>query len=131
MEKLLFIVLIGIAFSASEDVYGPAQNYKHKDSDFGCGKEDFTPGSSSDCVDQLLWNKDDEVYYDHCCYKRYQEGGVMSQICEGLTEEQYLDIVETIRQMEKENRNLKIYQFDCHSSYLRYFASILLMALLF
>ena len=56
--------------------------------------------------------------------------------CVGLTEEEYLDIVEYIRMNEsgKEKlgkRQLKIYDINCFSSYLKIFGAYLLLALLF
>ena len=55
----------------------------------------------------------------------------MDAECVGLTEEQYLDIVEYIRMEEHKNRQLKIYDINCFSSYLKIFGAYLLLALLF
>ena len=59
--------------------------------------------SKSDCVDLNLYNRDmpGNKYYDHCCYIRLQQEGVMKHGCIGLKEIDYLDIDETIFKIEK------------------------------
>ena len=155
MKKLLFITLIILASSYTDDVNktGPAYNIKNEAADYSCddksylsGSEDgsegaLTPGGVSDCVDLLLWSPSKNKYYDRCCYVRYQLQGEMFAECVGLTEEEYLDTTVTIDRMENGDRriwstsraNSKIYQLDCISSYLKSlsFTSILLLALFF
>ena len=101
----------------------------------------FVPSGVSDCADLLLWDPYKKIYYDRCCYVRFQKDGVMHSGCIGLSEENYLDTTETIRRMENGDRdiwtryatNSKIYQLDCFSSYIKNFsiASFLLLALFF
>ena len=154
MKTILTICLICFALSAtviSDDKKGPAYNPKHPQAGRFCHSSDGTPSGVSDCVDSLLWNKDRSRYADRCCYMRYQKNGEMFATCVGLTEEQYMDISETIRRFEegdtllknyfsKDNllydeegsfENSKIYQLDCASSYLKFLSfAIALFALL-
>ena len=129
MKKILIICLI--CFALSDNDKGPAANPKHPQSETSCISADAESGVSG-CVDSLLWNG--KRYYDRCCYMRYQFNGKMDKGCTLLTEEQYLDIAETIRIKEEqyENNQMKIYQLDCTSSYLKIvsIASALLALLL-
>ncbi len=160
MNKILLLSLISFAISISDDDKGPAVNPKHYegtefcvtyfpwDEDLSDGEGDWydnyytdIPQGVSDCVDTLMWDKYEDRYYDRCCYVRFQKDGIMHGGCIALTEEQYLDISESIRKMENGDRSYwvtagagtKIYQLDCDSSYLKLlsFASILLAALIF
>ena len=158
MKKLLFITLIYFVVSATtvdEEKFGPAYNYKNQGSTVSCeeyypftssGFRDdttgnFVPAGVSDCVDLLLYDTNQEKYYDHCCYVRFQYQGNMHAGCIPLMEEDYLDTTVTIKRMEDGDRrfwpsflaNSKIYQLDCVSSYLKAlsFTSILLLALFF
>ena len=157
MKKFLFLSLIYLVVSLDtvlEQKTGPAYNAKNGGL-FSCGDRnvlkydkwldenttEFVPGGVSDCVDLQLWEPSKNMYYDHCCYVRFQQEGKMHAGCIGLSEEHYLDISTTMKRMEKGDRalwtskgaNSKIYQLDCFSSYLKSFsiASILLMALFF
>ena len=160
MKKLLFLSFLCIAISVDleyESNLGPAYNAKHSkyytylpctdayvangggwlDDDEGAD----VPNGVSDCVDRLLWDETKKIYYDHCCYVRFQIDGEMHAGCIGLSEENYLDTSITIKRMEEGDRliwtragtNSKIYQLDCFSSYLKSIsiASILLLALFF
>ena len=160
MKKLLFITLIYFAASVTtldEKKIGPAYNYKNQGSTKSCidygvydGSGEFRddslssteiPAGVSDCVDLLLYDKNQKKYYDHCCYVRFQYQGNMHAACIPLMEEDYLDTTVTIKRMEDGDRriwssglaNSKIYQLDCISSYLKAlsFTSILLLALFF
>ena len=141
MKNILTICLICFALSEtiSEEGKGPAYNPKHPEADKFCHSNVGTPTGVSDCDDSFLWNSNMKRYADRCCYMRYQKNGEMFARCIGLTEEQYLDISETIRRFEegetllkhyfsKDNlaygdgssfENSKIYQLDCASSYLK------------
>ena len=155
MKSILLFCLACFVLSVSDDEKGPAYNPKHPESELFCthlavwqgdmwlddvASEGEVPGGPSDCVDTLLWNNVTEKYYDRCCFVRFQLNGDMHQGCLGLSEEQYLDTSETIRRMERGDKeiwttrgaNSKIYQLDCNSSFLKIlsFASILL-ALIF
>ena len=158
MKKFLFLSLIYLVVSLNtllEDKTGPAYNAKNGGT-VSCGDRNVlmndtwlddendgadVPGGVSDCVDLQLWEPSKNMYYDHCCYVRFQQEGKMHAGCIGLSEEHYLDISTTMKRMEKGDRalwtsngaNSKIYQLDCFSSYLKSFsiASILLMALFF
>ena len=157
MKKCLFLTLIYLVVSLNtllEEKTGPAYNAKNG-GNVSCGDRNVlkndtwldeihgadVPGGVSDCVDLQLWEPSKNMYYDHCCYVRFQQEGKMHAGCIGLSEEHYLDISTTMKRMEKGDRalwtsngaNSKIYQLDCFSSYLKSFsiASILLMALFF
>ena len=155
MNKILLLSLLSLVISVSDDLKGPAVNPKHDEATEFCVKyfpwdedknkwydefNDEIPNGVSDCVDTLLWDKNEGRYYDRCCYVRFQLKGVMHAGCIALTEDQYLDISESIRRMENgdkeywvtEAKGSKIYQLDCNSSYLKLlsFASIIL-ALIF
>ena len=155
MNKILLLSLLSFVVSVSDDLKGPAVNLKHDEATEFCVKyfpwnedvnkwydefNDEIPNGVSDCVDTLLWDKYEGRYYDRCCYVRFQLKGVMHAGCIALTEDQYLDISESIRRMENgdkeywvtEAKGSKIYQLDCNSSYLKLlsFASIIL-ALIF
>ena len=158
MKAILLFSLVCFAVSTtiSDDLKGPAVNPKHTESYAFCnslsawqakkGKwldeiEDRSiPSGVSDCVDSLLWDSDKNKYYDRCCYVRLQLEGVMHGGCIGLSEEQYLDITETIIRMENGDKKIwtseavgaKVYQLDCSSSYLRLLSvATLLLALIF
>ena len=159
MKSILFICLICFALSVSDDDKGPAVNPKHPESEYFCSDysvyqwnsdgeaywyDDENDGSEitgvSDCADALLWDKRTNKYFDRCCYVRFQLEGEMHGGCIGLSEENYLDISETIRRMENGDKtiwttkgaNSKIYQIDCSASYLSLLtiASILLALVL-
>ena len=148
MKKILLLVCIAIALDVDEtkDLKGPAANLKHPNSEYSCHNDSWadTVNGVSDCVDHLLYDTERGIYYDHCCYIRYQKDGDMHSDCIGLTEENFLDTTITMKRLEKGDRSLsgdfalktagsKIYQIDCFSSYLKSlsFASILLLALFF
>ena len=155
MNKILLLSLLSLVVSVSDDLNWPAVNPKHDeatefcvtyfpwDEDVNKWYDEFNdeiPNGVSDCADTLMWDKYEGRYYDRCCYVRFQLKGVMHAGCIALTEDQYLDISESIRRMENgdkeywvtEAKDSKIYQLDCNSSYLKLlsFASIIL-ALIF
>ena len=88
--------------------------------------------------DRSLYSKENG-YYDKCCYIRFRKEGRMYGGCIGLTREYYIDVVQTIENIEKGYTNLlygmedpKIYELNCNSSYLKLFAlSFALISLLF
>ena len=124
MRNILILCLICFALC---DETGPAYNYKHPNSDYNCqSASESEPNGVSDCVDSLLWSKHNSRYYDRCCFLRYQFKGVMNSTCAPLTEEQYLDISETMRIIEEkyEDNKMKIYQLDCASSYLKFLSIV-------
>jgi len=158
MKAILLFSLVCFAVSTtiSDDLKGPAVNPKHSESYAFCNllsawqadssdwldndSDRAIPSGVSDCVDSLLWDSDKNKYYDRCCYVRLQLNGVMHGGCIGLSEEQYLDITETIRRMENGDKKIwtteatgaKVYQLDCSSSYLRLLSvATLLLALIF
>ena len=157
MKKLLLFCLISFAALQDDEIVseyekGPASNIKHAQSDKFCSVyfpydedndtwvDDYYSGefpySSSECIDTLLWDKWDLRYYDRCCYVRFQFDGKMHGGCAPLTEDQYLDIAETMRKIEegdpniiaRKTRGCKVYQLDCNSNYIKALtiASILL-----
>ena len=150
MKKILLLAFICIAIASTVDevetIKGPAANLKHPNSQYSCQDKAWADkvNGVSDCGDHLLYDTDRGIYYDHCCYIRYQKDGDMHSDCIGLTEENFLDTTITMKRLEKGDRSLsrdfalktagsKIYQIDCFSSYLKSlsFASILLLALFF
>ena len=136
MKTILIFSLICFTFS----IWGPAEEAART----GTFCEGGSPESSSDCVDLSLYGQarftNKEKYYDRCCYVRYQIYGEIHKVCRALTEEQYLDIVETKKNLEKEydenyrdefaplfgggtnteGYRTKIYQIDCASSYIKF-----------
>ena len=137
MKSILIFSLI--CFSLS--IWGPADKAAHPTSDTPCFEAEAD--SLSDCVDLNLYNETTKTYYDKCCFIRVQFIWFTSQGCQPLTAEEYLDIVETKRKIEKnlekelkngdyvsnpEGYSAKVYQLDCSSSYVKFlsFASILL-----
>ena len=143
MKQILFFALIWIAITVDEDdLRGPAYNYKHQNSIESCTNNTFdNVNGVSNCVDRLLWDKENDIYYDHCCYIRYQKEGEMHAACIGLSEENFLDTTITMKRIETGDRSLinpydtsdsKIYQLDCFSSYLKSISiTSLLLALFF
>ena len=136
MKTILLLCLVCLAFSN----LGPAANEKHSNYNMFCNDENDAE-SLSDCVDLNLY--DGEKYYDRCCFIRSQQLGTPAQGCQALTAEQYLDIVETKKKLEKEADQIlkeevgegyhtKIYQIDCASSYIKFLSiASILLALLF
>ena len=93
MKTILIFTLICFAFS----IWGPAEEAARPG--IACGEEQDEVESLSDCVDKsLLVGK---KYYDRCCFIRGQFYGIKLQGCEPLTEEEYLDIVETKKKKKK------------------------------
>ena len=164
MKKLLLLCLISLVLTTvDEENKGPAANPKHNDGPALCTDylvynnntetdnsyiwtddhitdQTLLPQGVSDCVDNLLWVKTKNKYYDRCCYVRFQQEGKMHAGCIPLTEENYLDISETMRRMEdgdktiwtSSGKNSKIYQLDCSSPYLKFLSlASILLALIF
>ena len=132
MKSILILCFICFALC---DKRGPAYNLKHPDSTTSCMTAGLSePNGVSDCVDSLLWVKQNNRYYDRCCFIRYQSNGIMHSSCASLTEEQYLDIAETMSFVEQKygDNKIKVYQLDCSSSYFKIasIASVLLALLL-
>ena len=150
MKAILIFSLICLTFS----IWGPAEEAA-RTGEF-CESTKIHPESSSDCVDLSLYGTakftDKKKYYDRCCFVRFQLFGIGGLQCRALTEEQYLDIVETKKNMEKEydenyiedmlkiddagtsteGYHTKIYQIECSSSYIKYLSiASILFALLF
>ena len=160
MKKLLFLFLICFVFGQNitvVDYIGPAKNYKHPQSEKNCVEyyayddenhewydevelESDVPKGVSDCVDTLLYDPYDSKYYDRCCYIRLQSKGVMHEGCMSLTEDQYLDIAEAIKYIEKGDKDIwgfpvpesKVYQLECNSNFIKALSfAIILLALIF
>ena len=148
MKTILIFSLICFTFC----IWGPVEKAGRSDPDNICDAK-FDPESSSDCVDlsligASLYPNRNAKYYDRCCFVRYQIYGNIFEVCRALTEEEYLDIVETKKNMEKyydemyreyyieetitEGYYTKIYKIDCASSYIKFFSiASILLALLF
>ena len=158
--KVIIFLLFGCLFSSvllSHDAFYTQQYTEDRGdcSDYFIGKymaqnktyssEDGTQSlyddvvSKSDCVDLYLGDENlrGAPYYDHCCYVRAQKEGTFYHGCIGLKEAEYLDIKETIDEIEKGRHrkymmleNSKIYELLCSSSYINA-GLIALLALLF
>ena len=127
-----------------------AYNYMVNSIDNANIKPSYDDHHKSYCLDRNLFTNPDEsddyllnvrrgnIYYDHCCYIRFQKSGSMYHGCIGLKEAEYLDLGETIYKIEngKEPRYLgisdsKVYQFDCKSFYPYIKASLIALLALF
>ena len=136
-----FLILCLICFTLNYG--GPTGVGRYSSSGTACNG--IIPENPADWVDLnlLVGGK----YYDRCCYVRFVLLGSAGRFCANLTEEKYLDIVETKEDLEKqldeqllgfvgientEGYHTKIYQIECAAFYIKFFtiASILL-ALLF
>ena len=136
-----FLILCLICFTLNYG--GPTGVGRYSSSGTACNG--IIPENPADCVDLnlLVGGK----YYDRCCYVRFVLLGSAGRFCANLTEEQYLDIVETKEDLEKqldeqllgfvgiestEGYHAKIYQIECASSYIKFFSiASILLALLF
>ena len=126
MKKLIF----GLAFIYC--ILCRAYNVEERDT-VQCDVKE-TPAGASDCVDRNLNAGDDNksIYYDKCCFFRYREKGEMQSKCKGVDREKFMDIPEYIERLEKLNPDMKVYELDCNSSYLKLFAfGFILFNLLF
>ena len=139
MKTILIFSLICFTLS----VWGPVDKIKNSNTEDVCDPLTATANSLSDCVDLNLKVTDEDTgkthYADRCCFLRIQGNGNLLNLCYPLTEEQYLDITERIRQLEDEcsssldeGKRCKIYQLDCSASNIKFLSfAILLLALLF
>ena len=142
MKTILILSLVCLTFS----VWGPVDKIKNSQTDDVCDPYYTDPDSLSDCVDLSLNYQNDNGkvrYADRCCFLRYQNNGVETKRCFPLKEEYYMDITESIRQLEdqcteeengenEEGKRCKIYQLDCAASNIKFLSfAILLLALLF
>ena len=85
----------------------------------------------SGCVDRDLYVDSSYIrYYDRCCYMRFMKRGQMFGTCFGIRREQYMDIVDTIHNLERSAR-IKIYELNCKSSYLQFALVFALLSFLF
>ena len=139
MKSILIFSLVCFTFC----VWGPADKIANSNSNSSCNPFYSSPESLSECVDRRLYVQG--IYFDRCCYVRYQYDGKMNSTCFPLKEEAYLDITQTIREFEEnfkslyaeedvdiEGKQCKVYQFDCSSSNIKFvFFASLLFALLF
>ena len=137
MKTILIFSLICFTLS----VWGPVDKIKNSNTEDVCDPLTATANSLSDCVDLNLKVEIDGKtrYADRCCFVRYQKEGKIINMCVPVPEEEYLDITEAIKGFEKsfdddstDGKDVKVYQFDCAASYIKFlsFASLLL-ALLF
>ena len=138
MKSILIFSLVCFTFC----VWGPEDKIANSNSNSTCNLYS-SPESLSECVDRRLYVQG--IYFDRCCYVRYQYDGQMGTKCVPLKEENYLDITQTIREFEEnykslfaeedvdiEGKQCKVYQFDCSSSNIKFlFIASLLFALLF
>ena len=142
MKAILILSLVCLTFS----VWGPVDKIKNSQTSESCNPGYTTPDSLSDCVDLSLNYQNDNGkvrYADRCCFLRYQNNGVETKRCFPLKEEYYMDITESIRQLEdqcteeengenEEGKRCKIYQLDCAASNIKFLSfAILLLAFLF
>ena len=143
MKAILIFSLICFTFS----IWGPAE--KAARPGIPCESRENAVESLSDCVDRYLYHSTKKKYFDRCCFVRGQFYGRQEKVCTALTEEEYLDIVETKKKKEKEADDAlkdilalvekstegyytKIYQLDCSSSFIKFFSiATIFLALIF
>ena len=134
-------IIFALTFIYCVFCQGPAYNVEDRveGNCMNIGGEASDSISTSTCVDRNLYEKG-YGYYDKCCYIRYRKKGRMHDRCIGLTREYYIDVVQTIENIEKGKmperysklKDSKIYELNCNSSYLKLFAlSFALISLLF
>ena len=115
MKKIIF----GLAFIYC--VLCRAYNFKEREG-ISCDEyyliEDEL--STSTCVDLGLESLFYEnYYYDKCCFVRLRINGYMIPGCLGISRDEFMDVPELIESIEKESPYMKIYEFNCNSSYLK------------
>ena len=143
MKAILIFSLICFTFS----IWGPAE--KAARPGIPCESREIAVESLSDCVDRYLYHSTKKKYFDRCCFVRGQFYGRQEKGCTALTEEEYLDIVETKKRKEKvaddalrdilalvekstEGYYTKLYQLDCSSSFIKFFSiATIFLALIF
>ena len=143
MKAILIFSLICFTFS----IWGPAE--KAARPGIPCESREIEAESLSDCVDRYLYDSEKKKYFDRCCFVRGQFYGRQEKVCAALTEEEYLDIVETKKKKEKEADDAlkdilasiekstegyytKLYQLDCSSSFIKFFSiATIFLALIF
>ena len=122
-------IIFALAFIYLVLCDGPAYNAQNREED-SCVID--VAESASFCVDRSLYNSEKGRYYDKCCYLRYRANGEMVSSCIGVTNQEYFDRPEYINKLEGESPNVKIYELNCNSSYLKLFAlGFALFSLLF
>ena len=77
------------------------------------------------------------MYYNKCCYIRFQTQGKKYNHCVGLTDDQMMDVPVTIKELEekfteKTGNEVYIETLNCNGKYIIYsMISSLLLALIF
>ena len=115
MKKIIF----GLAFIYC--VLCRAYNVKEREG-YSCDEFYLIEGelSTSTCVDLGLESLYYEnYYYDKCCFVRLRINGYMLSECFGIYRDEFMDVPELIESIEKESPYMKIYEFNCNSSYLK------------
>jgi len=115
MKKIIF----GLAFIYC--VLCRAYNVKEREG-YSCDEYYLIEGelSASTCVDLGLESIFYEnYYYDKCCFVRLRINGYMIPGCLGISRDEFMDVPELIESIEKESPYMKIYEFNCNSSYLK------------
>ena len=79
---------------------------------------------SAECVERDLKMINSDNYFDKCCYVRYRKAGKMSSECLGIFRRDFIDIPNLIDIWEKDSPEMKIYEFNCNSSYLKIFVLV-------
>ena len=79
---------------------------------------------SAECVERDLKMINSDNYFDKCCYVRYRKAGKMRSECLGIFREDFMDIPEFIDGLEADLPEIKIYEFNCNSSYLKIFVLV-------
>ena len=114
MKKIIF----GLAFIYC--VLCRAYNVKEREG-YSCDEFFLIEGelSASTCVDLGLESLIYENYYDKCCFVRLRINGYMLSECFGIYRDESMDVPGLIESIEKESPYMKIYEFNCNSSYLK------------
>ena len=94
----------------------------------------------TDCYSQHLYNRkagNEAMYYNKCCYMKFQTQGKEFNHCVGLTDDQMMDVPVTIKELEeqfteKTGDEVYIEALNCNGKYIIYsMISSLLLALIF
>ena len=113
---------------------------KNDDSDKFYASDDEIGTNYEECYSQHLYNRktgNQAMYYNKCCYIKFQTEGKEYNHCVGLTDDQMMDIPVTIKELEekfteKTGNEVYIEVLQCNGKYIFYsIISSLLLALIF
>ena len=134
----------GIVNCPKEDPYYCKPLFEDESSEefreyFYAADEDLE-NNNEECFSQHLYNRkvgNQAMYYNKCCYIRFQTQGKKFNHCVGLTDDQMMDVPVTIKELEeqfteKTGNEVYIEALNCNGKYIIYsMISSLLLALIF